>query len=196
MQVSLEDLWAHLCCGFLAKVKTDVWELFSDNSNLTAILDRLSVAAPVDLRTQNTESLSPQLLHGFWSKLKEKNPKIVVTYPTVTSKDSTQKEVIWQQCHLCFAKAEYQIRGGKQFFFWTRVRQDLVVYLQKDITADGLYCVERHSSGSFITWAISYNHLNSYQTHANMLSQQNGKSEQFLETAYPKQGLFHSKRHS
>ena len=90
MQVTLEDLWTHLCCGFLAKVKTDVWELFSDNSNLTAILDRLSVAAPVDLRTQNTESLSPQLLHGFWSKLKEKNPKIVVTYPTVTSKDSTQ----------------------------------------------------------------------------------------------------------
>ena len=50
----------------------DVWELFSDNSYLSAILDRqgLLVAAPVDLRTKKTESFSPQLLQGFWSKLK------------------------------------------------------------------------------------------------------------------------------
>ena len=61
--------------------------LLSDNSYLSAILDRqgLSVAAPVDLRTQYTESLSPELLQGFWSKLKEKNPKIVVMSPTTTS---------------------------------------------------------------------------------------------------------------
>ena len=54
----------------------DVWELFSDNSYLSAILDRqgLVVAATVDIRTKETESFSPQLLHGFWSKLKEKNP--------------------------------------------------------------------------------------------------------------------------
>ena len=58
----------------------DVWELFSDNAFLSAVLDRqgLSVAAPVELRTKKTESFSPQLLQGFWSKLKEKNPKIVV----------------------------------------------------------------------------------------------------------------------
>ena len=61
----------------------DVWELFSDNSYMSAILDRqgLSVAAPVDLRTKKTESFSPQLLQGFWSKLKKKNPKTVVMYP-------------------------------------------------------------------------------------------------------------------
>ena len=66
----------------------DVWELFSDNSYLSAMLDRqrLLVAAPVDLRTKKTESRSPQLLQGFWSKLKENNPKIVVMFPTVTTK--------------------------------------------------------------------------------------------------------------
>ena len=38
--------------------QTDVWELFSDNSYLSAILDRqgLLFAATVDLRTKNTES--------------------------------------------------------------------------------------------------------------------------------------------
>ena len=71
----------------------DVWELFSDNSLLSAILDRqgLPVAVPVDLRTKKTESFSPQLLQGFWSKLKKKNPKTVLMYPTVTTKNSKQK---------------------------------------------------------------------------------------------------------
>ena len=46
----------------------DVWELFSDNSYLSAILDRqgLLVAAPVDLSTKKAESFSRQLLQGFW----------------------------------------------------------------------------------------------------------------------------------
>ena len=58
----------------------NVLELFSDNSYLSAILDRqgLSVADPVDLRTKKTESFSPQLSQDFWPKLKNKNPKIVV----------------------------------------------------------------------------------------------------------------------
>ena len=55
--------------------QVDVWEQFSDNSSLSAILDRqgLLVAAPVDLRTKKAESFSPQLLQGFWSKLKKKS---------------------------------------------------------------------------------------------------------------------------
>ena len=91
-----------------------VWELFSDISHLSAILDRqgLLVAATVDLRTKKTESFSPQLLQGFWSKLKKKNPKIVVMYQMVTTKSSKQKRVIWQQYRLCLAVAEYQILGG------------------------------------------------------------------------------------
>ena len=49
----------------------DVWELFYDNSYLSAILDRQGskVAAPVDLRRKKAESFSPQALQGFWSKL-------------------------------------------------------------------------------------------------------------------------------
>ena len=39
----------------------DVWEMFSDNSYLSAILDRqgFQVAAPIDLRTKRAESFSP-----------------------------------------------------------------------------------------------------------------------------------------
>ena len=48
--------------------QTDVWELFSDTSDLSAILDRqgLMVAAPVDLRTKKAERFSPQALRVFW----------------------------------------------------------------------------------------------------------------------------------
>ena len=65
--------------------QTDVWELCSDDSYLSAILDRqgLMVAAPIDLRTKKAESFSPQALQGCWSKIKRKNPKIVVMSPTV-----------------------------------------------------------------------------------------------------------------
>ena len=60
----------------------NVWELFSDNSYLSAILDRqgLLVAAPVDLRTKKAESFSPQLLQGFWSQLKKKNHMATVPF--------------------------------------------------------------------------------------------------------------------
>ena len=93
----------------------DVWELFSDNSYLSSTLDRqgLLVAAKVDLRTKKAESFSPQLLQGIWSKLKKNIHKIVVMSPTVTTKNSKQTYVIWQQYRLCLAVAEYQILGGK-----------------------------------------------------------------------------------
>ena len=67
----------------------DIWEMFSDNSYLNAILDRqgLQVATPVDLRTKKAESLSPQLSQGFCQKLKKKNPQIVLMSPTVETKD-------------------------------------------------------------------------------------------------------------
>ena len=104
-------LW--LCC----EGQTDVWELFTDTCYLSALLDRqgLMVAAPVDLRTKKDESFSPQALQGFWSKIKVKNPKIVVMSPTVFTKNTNIKEVIWQQCRQCLAIAEYHILGGKHF---------------------------------------------------------------------------------
>ena len=48
--------------------KADFWEMFSDNSYLSAILDRqgLVVAAPIDLRTKKADNFTPQLLQGFW----------------------------------------------------------------------------------------------------------------------------------
>ena len=53
------------------------WELFSDNSYLSDILDRqgLMVAAPVDLRRNKADSFSPQALQGFWSKIKKQIPR-------------------------------------------------------------------------------------------------------------------------
>ena len=67
-------LW--LSCGG----QIDVCEMFSDNSHLSAILDRQAphVAAPTDLRTTKAESSSPQLIQGFWQKLKKNNPNNVV----------------------------------------------------------------------------------------------------------------------
>ena len=50
------------------KGQADVWEMFSDTSHLSAILDRQRhlVAAPIDLRTKKADSLTPQLLQGSW----------------------------------------------------------------------------------------------------------------------------------
>ena len=97
------------------KGQINVWELLSDNSFLSAILDRqgLQVAAPVDLRNKKIEHFSPQPLQGFWSKLKEKKPKIVMMSPMVTTKNTQQNDVTWQQYRLCLAVAEHQIFGGK-----------------------------------------------------------------------------------
>ena len=88
---------------------------FSDTSHLSAILDRqgLLVTPPIDLRTKKAESVTPQLLQGFWYRLTKKNPKIVVMSPIVATKSHKQKEVIWQQYHLCLAVEEHQILGGK-----------------------------------------------------------------------------------
>ena len=61
------------------------------------------------------ESLLPQLLQGFWSRLKKKSPNIVGMSPTVTTKNSKQKEVMWQPYRLRLAVAEYPILGGKHF---------------------------------------------------------------------------------
>ena len=75
------------------KDQSDVWVLFSDNSCLIAIHNRqgLMVAAPVDIRTKKAEHFSLQAMQGFWSKMKVKNPKIVVMSPIVFTKYNDQK---------------------------------------------------------------------------------------------------------
>ena len=49
----------------------DVWEMFSDNTYLSAILDRqgLEVVGPIDVRTTKADSLWPQLVQGFWQNV-------------------------------------------------------------------------------------------------------------------------------
>ena len=104
----------------------DVWRLFSNNSCLSAILDRqgLVVAAPPDLTIKRAEGFSPQAQQSFGSKIKLKNPKIGVMCPTVFTECTNQTEVIWQQYQLCLAIAEYQILDRKHFL---QVRKDFVV---------------------------------------------------------------------
>ena len=118
--------------------RVDVLELFSDSVYLSAILDRqgLLVAAPIDLRTKTAEILSPQLLRGFWSMLKKKNPKIVVMPPTVSTKGFQQKALVWQPYRLCLSVTEHHISGGKHFLIMGPESEKIwwlkkVQYLQK-----------------------------------------------------------------
>ena len=87
-----ETLWT-LDLEELPDFRKRTGELFSDNSYLSTVLDRqgLQFAAPIDLRTKKVESFSPQLLQGFWHKLKKKNPKIFVMSPTVETKSIKKK---------------------------------------------------------------------------------------------------------
>ena len=118
------------------------------------------MAAPVDLRTKKAKSFSPQLFAG-----------LLVMSPIVTTKNSKQKNVMWQQCRVCLAVAEYQICGGKHFLILAPNSRKIwwlkkVQYLQKNIIVVGLSCVEERPSGSSVICAIFYSHLISFQNHA------------------------------
>ena len=95
--------------------QADVWEMCSDNSYLSAILDGQGLPVAADLRTKKADNFAPQPLQGFWYELKKKNPKIVVMSPTVATKSHKQQEAIWQQYHWCLAVAEHLLLGGKHF---------------------------------------------------------------------------------
>ena len=148
--------------GLACEGEIDVWEMFSDNSYLSAILDQqgLQVAAPIDLRTKKSESLSPQLIQGFWQKLKKKNPKIVVMSQTFETKSCRSEEVVWQQHHLCMDVAEHQILGGKHFFFFLGSESGKIWWLKKcnisrkGTIANGPFCVARNPGGFFTISAI------------------------------------------
>ena len=57
----------------------DVWEMFSDNSYLSAILDRqeLQVAAAIDLRTKKAESFLAAADTGLLAKKKTRIPRLL-----------------------------------------------------------------------------------------------------------------------
>ena len=116
--------------------------------------------------------MSPQALQGFWSKMKIKNPKIVEMSPTVFTKYTNQKEVIWQQYSLCLAIAEYQILDGKHFLilgpesgkiWWLKKVQ----YLQKKYHCQWTSCAARNPSGFFIILVTYYNRLSLYRLRVN-----------------------------
>ena len=79
--VDLEELQdSRERAGLSCEGQIDVWEMFSDNSYLSAIPDRqgLQVAAPIDLRTKKAESFSPQLLQGLLAEASRKrNPRLL-----------------------------------------------------------------------------------------------------------------------
>ena len=122
------------------------------------------VAAPTDLRTKKAESFSPQLLQVFWFQLKKKNPKSVVMSPTLATKSHKQREVLWQQYHLCLAEAENQIHGGKHFLNCDQSQARFggwkkgTIPTAKGTIANGRSCVAGNRSGFFHISTICYNH--------------------------------------
>ena len=151
----------------------DVKEMFGScsltiNSFVSAILDRqgLLVATPVDLRTKKAESVSPQLLQGFWSKLKRKNPEVVVLSPTVTTKTLSKKKSHgnstvcawpWQSSKSLAVSIFIKFWDQNQEGFGGRKSYDT---FRRSTTADGPSCVARDPCGFSIILAISYVHLN------------------------------------
>ena len=104
----------------------DVWELLSDKTCLSVILDRqgLLVAAPTDLRTKKAESFPPQLLQGFWFKLKKRNPKLVVMSQVLPPKALSAMATV----PFVFGRVRASNPRRKTLpYFGSRVRKDLVV---------------------------------------------------------------------
>ena len=93
--------------GLSCEGQIDVWELFYDNSYLSAVFDRqgLLVAAKIDLGKKKAR----HSCHKASGTSSRKNPKIVVMSPIVETQSFKKKEVVWQQYHLCMDVAEHQI---------------------------------------------------------------------------------------
>ena len=133
------------------------WSCSLTTLHSSAILVRqaLLVAAPTDPGTKKAESFSTQLLQNFWSKLKNKNPKIVGMSPTVSTKCFKQRRVVWHQHHSCLAMAEHQILDGKHFLilgpetgkiWWLKKVQYIST---KKYHCQCTSCVARNASGFF-----------------------------------------------
>ena len=140
-----------------------VWRMFSDNSYLSAILDRqgLLVAAPVDLRTKKAENFTSQLLQGFWYKLKSKNPKVVVM--SLLLRRATSKTKLFGNTSICVwpwqntkSLAENTSllwdQNQKEFDGWKRYN-----IFRKSTIVNGPSSAEKDQpSGFFTTLAICY----------------------------------------
>ena len=113
--------------------------------------------------------------------------------PTVTTKNSKHKEVIWQQYRLSLAVTRCQILGGKHVLI-LGPEAGKIWWLKKVQFLQEKY----HCRWTLLRkiLATQYNHLSSYQSLVSMWFLRNGKSEQFLETVYPRQQWFQFERHN
>ena len=184
--------------------QTDVWELFSDNFYLSAILDRqgLMVATQVDLRIKKADSFSLQLLQGFWSRIKRKNPKNISDVTNCIQQIHSSERSDMATVPTVLAQGRISNSRWQTFpYSRTQVRKYLVVEevqsnseevsLPMDSLARKATQVE-----FFIILAIFYNHLSLYRLRVREWFQQNGKFVQFLEIVYRRRKWFQFKRHS
>ena len=98
--------------------QTDVW----------AVLDGqgLQVAAPIDLRTKKAERFSPQLIQGFWQKLKETESQDCCDVPDCLRRKTFKKdEMVMATVPFVYGRgSNVQILGGKHFLFFRDHNQE------------------------------------------------------------------------
>ena len=133
--------------------QVDVWELFCDNSYLSAILDRqgLQVAVPVNLRNMKMEHFSPQLLQGFWSKLKVK-PRLLRCPRLLLPKFQTKGSHMATRPFMLGRSSASNPRRKTLSSLGTRIKKDVVaekgyMTFRKGTTANGHSCEARNPSG-------------------------------------------------
>ena len=185
--------------------QVDVWELFSQNSYLSAILGRhgLVVAATVDIRTKKTESFSPQLLQGFWSKLKEKESlRLSCCLRLLPPKTRSRKKSKGNGTVCAWPWQSIKSLTLNISLFWDQNQEEFWWLKKCTIPSEQYHCQWSFLRGKkpkgilHNVLATSHHHLSWYQPRVSMWFQRNGKSEQFLETAYQRERLFQFKRHS
>ena len=113
-------------------------------------------------------------------------PRLLL-FKTFSKKKSYGNSTVWG-----LVVAEYQIRGGKHFFFSeTRIRNDLVAEKAHDFQRK-YHCNWTLFRGMKPKWffiiLVTYcNHLSSYQPRVSRCFQRNGRSEQFSEIVFQRQ---------
>ena len=166
----------------------DVWEMFSDNSYLSAILDRqgLSVAVPVDLRTKNSESFfTTAVARAFGRSSKIRIPSSSWCPRRQLPKTRNRRKSYGNSavCAWPWQKIKSVVVN---IFSWHQIQERSVwkSFWKKK------HCRWTLVRGRTPKW-IFHNLCNLLQplefVPESREHQPNGKSEQFLETAYPRQ---------
>ena len=165
------------------KGQADFGEMFSDISYFErhSWSTRTSGCSTSRRESKEIWEFSPQLLQGFWYKLKKKNPKIFVMSPTVATKSSLATKPLgrggtpnpWRKTTLPYCG----IRNRKNL-----VVEEGTILQEKSTTANGPSCMEK-PSGFFTILAVCYDRYNQSQWFL-----QRRKFGQYSETENPRQG--------